>query len=335
MSSAPKLCADPHRLTVTGRKPPRTESNVRGQTVNPRIQGYLNLGYTAVSHVLIDHWMSTMSGTEFKLAVLFLRETIGHREKRTTDDLQLGMTLAQMQERTGADREAVVRAIRDLETKKLVTARRVHRKMTVYTLDLEVLLRPWIGETDSSNSAESEIPTQTSSAESGMPTQEPLRVGETDPTDSCKVGNADPSRFFESGEPTQNGGLESGFPTLLKEIRNKAAAAGSSREPTREDSALTPAEWAEVRRIEQHAGVQLDGKNAAVLKAGAEGANLTLSHLRWFLGKETFAAARNRTAVLLTIAREFRERAEGMEWPADLNGVREKRGLTREERLGL
>lgn len=244
------------------------------------LQRYLELGYTAISHALIDRWMSEMSGTEFKVAVLFLRRTIGDRDKRASADLRLGMTLAEMQTRTGADREAVVRAVRDLEAKGLIAAQRAHRKTTVYDLQLEVLL-------------------------------------------GSSVWKPDPGASIEPG-----------IPTPYKEIK-KAAADCFRCEAEQEIRALTEPEWAEVRRIGAGLGVQIDGKNAMALKRAAEQADLTLSHLRWFLRDETFSGARNRIAVLLAIAREFPERSKGINWPPNLNLGAQDLGTQVSVRRGL
>ena|GEM_PF-3370011 len=97
---------------------------------------------------------------------------------------------------------------------------------------------------------------------------------------------------------------------------------------------MTVADLGEIKRIEQHAGVRIDGKDARRLKAGAERANLTLAHLRWFLNDEKFAGARSRIAVPLTIAKEFRERSENIRWPEIIDQP-EARGITAKEILRL
>jgi hypothetical protein len=117
------------------------------------------------------------------------------------------------------------------------------------------------------------------------------------------------SRKYRPTNPT----FESGILTPYKEIET-AAAERSDHELELDVSALTDSEWAEVRRIGALLGVQIDGKNATVLKGAAQHAGLTLSHLRWFLRNETFSGAKNRMAVLLTIVKEFRERATGIVW---------------------
>jgi len=43
------------------------------------VEEYASLGYSALSHALVDYWMAKMSGAEFKLAVLFIRHTIRER----------------------------------------------------------------------------------------------------------------------------------------------------------------------------------------------------------------------------------------------------------------
>lgn len=106
------------------------------------------------------------------------------------------------------------------------------------------------------------------------------------------------------------------------------------REPDAGNGELTPNELSEIKRIEQRTGVRIDGLDALRLKAGVEQANLTLAHLRWFLRDERFVGARSPTAVLLTIARDFRERVKGIEWPECLDEVPDpstRPGLTAEE----
>jgi hypothetical protein len=66
-------------------------------------------------------------------------------------------------------------------------------------------------------------------------------------------------------------------------------------------------------------------------------ANLTLAHLRWFLSDDKFAGARSPRAVLLTIAKEFRERAQGIIWPDSLDAQPPPgpKGLTKDQILCL
>lgn len=231
--------------------------------------------YTAVANVVVDHWMQKLSGSEFKVLLLFIRDTIGQESKRAAQCLESELTIDQIGERTGLNRESVVIAVRGLERTGdgLILAERRHRTTTRYSLNIGAVLAPRVGKSDSTTGFESENPTQAVSV--------------------------------ESENPTLKGGFESENPTPYKEI-NKAAAA----------AALTAEEWTEVRRIEQHTDVKLDGKGAAALKAGAIEAELTLTHLRWFVQQSSFASARNRLAVLLTMAKQFRERAQGVEWPS-------------------
>ena len=74
----------------------------------------------------------------------------------------------------------------------------------------------------------------------------------------------------------------------------------------------------EVRRLSELAAVQIDGQEALKLKAGVEAAQLSLAHLRRFLRHERFSGARDRKAVLPAIARDFRIRSDGIEWPESL-----------------
>src|SRR5947208_13331902 len=96
-------------ISAIPRKAPRpSQLNAQALAVESEptlIQQYFDVGYTAISHALIDHWMAELSGSEFKLAILFLRKTIGDRAKRGSADLRLGVTLADLQKRTGSDRE--------------------------------------------------------------------------------------------------------------------------------------------------------------------------------------------------------------------------------------
>jgi len=115
------------------------------------VEEYASLGYGALSHALVDYWMAKMSGGEVKLAVLFIRHTIGEVDKRIQGDMNIAISLNEMTERAGVDRESAVRAIRELEKKGIVSAQRAHRTTTVYTLDLRALWGPWVGKTDSTD----------------------------------------------------------------------------------------------------------------------------------------------------------------------------------------
>jgi len=258
--------------------------------------------------------MPKMSGAEFKLAIFFLRTTMGDRDRRVRADMTLPVSLHELTRQTGLDREAGIKAIRDLENRQIISATRAHRRTTIYTLDLLALLDPWIGKTD---------PTWKS------------RVGSSDSSIRLESEIPTQSEARESGIPTQNGTLDSGIPTPYKES-NKAAAAAFFISPPAEKETLTSDELAEIRRIAESTKIRIDGKDALRLKAGVAAANLTLAHLRWFLADEKFAGARSPRAVLLTIAREFRERAEGITWPESLDDRPHGRtGLTRDEILRL
>jgi hypothetical protein len=129
---------------------------------------------------------------------------------------------------------------------------------------------------------------------------------------------------------------EPGSPNVFSKGSNAAAAAAASRAgPLDKTEKLTTEDLAEIRRIEESTKIRIDGKDALLLKAGAIHAKLTLAHLRWFLADEKFPSARNPRAVLLTIAREFRERAIGIDWPDSLDAhpPPKPKGLTREEIL--
>jgi hypothetical protein len=141
------------------------------------------------------------------------------------------------------------------------------------------------------------------------------------------------SHFSTAGHPPPP---EPGSPNVCSKGSKAAAAAAASRAgPLDKTENLTTEECAEIQRIAESANVRIDGKDALVLKAGAEKANLTLAHLRWFLADEKFASARNPRAVLLTIAREFPERAVGISWPDSLDAQPppSPKGLTREQIL--
>jgi hypothetical protein len=270
-----------------------TNSGCRGTGSAAAIQAYLRHGYSALSHAVVDYWMPKMSGAEFKLVVFFLRATVGDRDRRLHADMSLSVSLDEITRQTGLDRESAVKAIRDLERRQIISAIRSHRQTSVYILDLAALLNPWVGKTDPGLNS---------------------RVGKADSTTRLGSGIPTQSGVLASGKPTQNGTFKSGKPTPYKEIK-KAAAAAFAISPPGETKSLTPEELAEIRRIAESTKIQIDGKDALRLKAGVDQANLTLAHLRWFLADEKFAGARSPRAVLLTIAKEFRERAQGIIWP--------------------
>jgi hypothetical protein len=158
MSSSSAALVDFARNPQAARKPPACQSKAARPAVEVDIdhngrmlQRYWELGYTAISHALIDWWMAEMSGTEFKVAVLFLRKTIGDRDKRASADLRLGMTLAEMQTRTGADREAVVRAVKKWTLQQLREALPgderykflLHDRHKTFSADLDEEVESW------------------------------------------------------------------------------------------------------------------------------------------------------------------------------------------------
>jgi len=66
--------------------------------------------------------MPKMSGAEFKLAVFFLRATMGDRDRRVRADMTLPVSLDEITRQTGLDRDAAIKAIRDLEKRQIISA---------------------------------------------------------------------------------------------------------------------------------------------------------------------------------------------------------------------
>lgn len=153
-----------------------------------------------------------------------------------------------------------------------------------------------------------------SNAEKVGATPQVAHRSQPEPRTSCTVTTQEP-RSTCTPNPA------AGAPYVFIEKTAAAAAVGPTqiRAPDRQLGELTADELAEIKRIEAKTGVRIDGMDALRLKAGVEQADLTLAHLRWFLRDERFVGARSPTAVLLTIAREFRERSRGMEWPDRLD----------------
>jgi hypothetical protein len=268
------------------------------------VQRYLKGGYSAISNAALDYWMPRLSGPAFKMLMLFLRLTIGDQSKRFRGDMTVAIPLDDITEMTGLDRKAAIGATRDVESNKIVSIQRAHRQTTAYTVDLRALLDPWVGNPHSTPTLECRIPTQ----ETGL----------------------------EWAIPTQNAQLEWGIPTPYKET-NKAAAAAPSNSSKPNPEQLSTEDRSEIDRIAKSAGIRIDGKDALRLKCFVLEADLTLAHLRWFLADEKFNGARSPRAVLLTIAKEFRQRAEGVRWPDsfELHVAAETRGLTSQEILNL
>lgn len=253
--------------------------------------------YTAVANVVVDRWMQELSGSEFKVLLLFIRDTIGQESKRAAQCLESELTIDQIGKRTGLNRESVIIAVRGLEATGhgLIVAQRKHRATTRYSLNLGAVLGPRVGKSD------------------------PVlaRVGKSDPCAGFGSENPMQAVGVESENPTLKRGFGSENPTPYKEIKKAAAAAASSgaAAPCLNAASILAADWIELRSIEEHAAVRIDGKNAQTLKRRVEAAGLTLAHFRWFVQRESFSGARSRLAVLLALARDFSERAVGIEWP--------------------
>lgn len=281
-------------------------------TDSAKLADYFSSGYSAVSHHVIDYWMPRFSGAATKVLLLVMRRTLGERECRRQGNLRVALGISEIAKAIGMNTQAVVAAIRELEENFLITAIRAHRKTTHYELQIQKLNGRMVDSEDG-----------------------PFLASENHHlTERVDDENHSLPGVLDDEIHYQNGGLGSENHYPYKEI--KAAAALPTRIQERDvgSGGLTPEELAEIQRIEQRTGVQIDRKDALRLKTDVERANLTLAHLRWFLRDERFASARSPVAVLLTIAREFRERTAGLKWPACLDDIEPRAmrpGLTGEE----
>ena len=84
--------------------------------------------YTQIPNVLIDYWMKELNPTAFKIVMAIARKTFGWQ--KNTD----AISLTQLQDITGAGRQGVVNAIKELESLGLISGKRSGRKSTQWTI---------------------------------------------------------------------------------------------------------------------------------------------------------------------------------------------------------
>jgi phage replication O-like protein O len=78
--------------------------------------------YTQIPNYIIDKWMSNMKYYSFITLMAICRKTIGYEQHRDTCSDYI--SLSQLQKITGLARATVVKAIKDLEDKEIITVTR-------------------------------------------------------------------------------------------------------------------------------------------------------------------------------------------------------------------
>lgn len=91
--------------------------------------------YTQVPNVFLDEWLPYFNQVETKVLLVIMRKTFGGQKTRDR------ISLSQLEISTGSSRQAILRATKSLQTKKLITKIVVGKKgeqCTYYELVITV-----------------------------------------------------------------------------------------------------------------------------------------------------------------------------------------------------
>lgn len=74
----------------------------------------MNHHYTPISNILLDNFISTLTGSELKILLIILRQTVGFHKQRDK------MTYVQLQKKTGLSKRIITETIQSLINKNLI-----------------------------------------------------------------------------------------------------------------------------------------------------------------------------------------------------------------------